>query len=113
MRIFLLCELSMCHCVCTGTDIFTVSKLNPYILWKIDIATVVPLYVATLHRGHPFYKATILENKPCILVSDIPLTRGHPSNKARFSIHKGGLIRRGTLYYISYSDNRYILTILC
>ena len=42
--------------------------------------TVVPLYVATLTRGHPSYKATISENTPCITVSTIPLTKGHPSN---------------------------------
>ena len=60
------------------------------------VNTVVPLYVATLTRGHPFYKATISENKLCIIVSNLPLTRGHPSNKARFSIPQGWPCKRGT-----------------
>ena len=57
-----------------------------------------PLYVATLTRGHPSYEATILENTPCMIVSD-ELTRGHPSNKARFSIPQGWPYQRGTTVY--------------
>ena len=50
---------------------------------------MVPLYVATLTRGHPSYEAMISENKLCTTVFKIPLTRGHPSNKARFFIPQG------------------------
>ena len=63
------------------------------------ICTVIPLYVATLARGHPSYKATISENKLCIIVSNLPLTRGHPSNKARFCIPQGWPYKRATTVF--------------
>ena len=66
--------------------------------------TVVPLYVATLTRGHPFYEATISVNILCIIVFDIPLTRGHPSNKARFSNSQGWPYKRGTTVYVIYDN---------
>ena len=56
--------------------------------------------------GPPFYKATISENNLCIFVSNLPLTRGHPSNKARFSIPQGWPYERGTTvlhFFISIS----------
>ena len=49
-------------------------------------STVVHLYVATLARSHPSNEARISEIKLCIIVSKIPVTRGHSSNKAKFSI---------------------------
>ena len=39
-----------------------------------------------IFAGSPSYEATLLENKLCIIVFNIPITRGHPSNKARFVI---------------------------
>ena len=48
--------------------------------------------------GHPhqiLYKVTISENKLCISVSNLPLTRGHPSNKAISSIPQGWPYKRG------------------
>ena len=62
----------------------------------VDTYTVVPLYVATLARGHPSYEAMNSENKLCIIVFKIPLMRGHPSNKARFSIPQGWPYKSGT-----------------
>ena len=60
--------------------------------------------MATLARGHPSYETMISENKLCIIVSKIPLTRGHPSNKARL---KGGLIRGGPLYNHIYEGHNF------
>ena len=73
--------------------------------------TVVTLYVATLARGHPSYEAMISENKLCIIVSKIPFTRGHPSNKARFAIPQGWPYKRGTTVLISYMFNNHQLNI--
>ena len=63
--------------------------------------------VATVARSHPYYEGTILGSKLWIMVCDLPLTRGHPSNKARyFLVPKGGLIGGGPLHslycYISF-----------
>ena len=65
---------------------------------RTNTCTVVPLYVATLSKSHSSDKATILENKPCMIVSDITLTRGHPLKRPDFPFPKGGLIRGGPLY---------------
>ena len=54
--------------------------------------TVVPLYVATLTKDHPSYKATISENKPCITVFDIPSRETTPLIRPDFAFPKGGLI---------------------
>ena len=53
-----------------------------------------------LLEGQPSYKATILENKLCVTVFNIPLTKGHPSNKARFSIPLAWPLRGRLLYII-------------
>ena len=62
----------------------------------INTITVVPLYVATLTRGHPSYKAMIFRDR---VEFNIPLTRGHPSNEARFLIPQGWPYKRGTTVY--------------
>ena len=67
-------------------------------MWKKPgiTVTVVPLYVATLTRGHPSYEAMISGNKLCIIVL-------YPSREATllirpdFSFLKGGLKRGGPM----------------
>ena len=59
--------------------------------------------------GHPhqrpplFNEARISENQLCILVFKIPLTRGHPSNQAKYSIPQGWPHKRGTTVNLTYS----------
>ena len=66
-----------------------------FISIQMYVYTVVPLYVATLARGHPSYEATISGHDLRIIVFNIPVMRGHPSNKARFSIPQGWPCKRG------------------
>ena len=67
-----------------------------FLFLKKKNGTVVPLYVATLARGHLYYEAMISENTFYIFESKISITRGHSSNKARFSIPQGWPYKRGT-----------------
>ena len=59
--------------------------------------TMVPLCVAT------YYKATVSGSKLCIIVYNKPLTRGHPSCKARFSIPKRWPHKRGTTVHVCFN----------
>ena len=49
-----------------------------------------------MSRGHPSYNATISEVKSCKITSTIPHTKGHPSNKGRFSIPQWVPYKTGT-----------------
>ena len=59
--------------------------------------------------GYPSYKATISEKKSCLIVSTIPLTRGHRSNKAKFSIPQGWPYKRGTTVLVYLPVNTWFL----
>ena len=60
-------------------------------------STVVPIHVATLVRGHPYYEATISGSKLCIIVFNIPLTRYTPHDLIRPDVPKVALyLKRGT-----------------
>ena len=48
-------------------------------------------------RGLPIHEANIPESKPFIIIFNISLTRGHPSNKARLSIPQEWPKKRGTM----------------
>ena len=80
---------------CTEYRFFQFHRRSPLnsILYATDQAnrdTVVPLYTwSSSQEATPHYKAAIPENKSSTIVFNIPLTRGDPSNKARFSIPHG------------------------
>ena len=74
---------------------------------------MVPLYVATLTRGHPSYEATIPGNNLCIIVFNIPLTKGHHSNKARFSIPQVWPYKRGTTVHRFVCICSYWFVVIC
>ena len=48
-------------------------------------------------RDHLSSKARLSVSKPCCIL-EMPLIRGHPSNKAIFSIPHGWSYRRGSPY---------------
>ena len=56
------------------------------------------MHVATPAKGHPSYKVTISEKKLSKIVFDVPLIRGHPMNKAIFSIPQWWLYKGVPLY---------------
>ena len=71
-------------------------RLKEHILYK-----VVPHYLIvatlTLTRGHPSYERT-----NCVLLYQIDLSRsrGHPSNKTRFTIPREWPYKRGTTVHV-------------
>ena len=75
-------------------------NINSYHIIVMIHCTVDPLYLTTLTRGHPsyIYKAIMSGSKLCMIVSNMPLMRGHPSNKAIFFIPPGWPYERGTTH---------------
>ena len=77
-------------------------------MYLYDI-TVAPLCVPTLAKGHPIInKATISERKLCMIVSNLPLTRGHSSYKAMFSIHQRWPHKKGATVHLYDCTNTHV-----